>query len=343
MAKEIYIPRFGKGKESIAFRKQVKPTPMGDQVLIASEGFGVNFADVMARQGLYKEAPNPPFVPGYEVVGRVEEVGDAEGNSLLGKRVLAFTKFGAYAEWALADRRSLVEIDESMDLGQACALATQYCTVYYMMHYHSKPRAGQWALIHSAAGGVGTALTQLCQLEGVKVVGLCGNGQKLNMLRKRGVEQAINYKEKKYWEVVGESLGSTPFHLIFNATMGSTFKRDLRMLIPGGKLFLYGGAQRNHQAAHIFNDLKFLFSTGFLSPLFLMMKAQGIVGVNMLRVAENDTSILGECLENILKLYMADQISPVVERGFPAENIGQAMDWVASGRSIGKVYVYWKK
>ncbi len=343
MAKEIYIPINGKGRQSLACRDQERPIPKRDQVLISSEGFGINFADVMARQGLYKEAPKPPFVPGYEVVGRVEEVGDAEGDSLVGKRVLAFTKFGAYAEWALADRRSLVEIDEAMDPGQACALATQYCTAYYMLYYHSKPRAGQWALIHSAAGGVGTALTQLCRLEGVKVVGLCSNDQKMDLLKRQGVDLAINYKDRKYWEVIKEALGERPFHFIFNATMGSTFKRDLRMLGPGGMVFIFGGAQRNLQAPHILNDLKFLVATGFLSPLFLMMKAQGIVGVNMLRVAENDISILGECMGNLLKLYKAGKIRPLVDRSFCADDVGQAMDWVASGKSVGKVYVYWKK
>ncbi len=343
MAKEIYIPKHGKGKGSIAFRDQVKPVPKEGQVLIASEGFGINFADVMARQGLYKEAPKPPFVPGYEVVGRVVEEGSPRGESLVDKRVLAFSKFGGYAEWALVDRSSLVRIDEEMDPGKACALATQYCTAFYMLHYHARPRTGQWALVHSAAGGVGTALTQLCHLEGIKVVGLCGNERKKQWLREQGVELVINYKEQDYEEAVRASLGDKAFQYIFNATMGATFKKDLRMLRSGGKIYTFGGAQRNHQAPNVLNDLRFLFSTGFISPLFLMMKAQGIVGVNMLRVAEQDISILGECMEELMKLYRSGNINPLVDKVFPAIEVDQAMDWVASGKSMGKVYVNWKK
>lgn len=124
--RHIVITRFGKSKDAFQVEEQAEMEPKNDELLIKVEGFGLNYADVMARNGLYKEAPKPPFVPGYEVVGKVIACGKAVPKRFMDQRVVAFTRFGGYAQLVVSDYRGSVIIDAAIPGGEACALATQY-------------------------------------------------------------------------------------------------------------------------------------------------------------------------------------------------------------------------
>ena len=145
------------------------PAPKPSQVLIRSEGFGLNFADVMAVKGLYRDAPPVPCVIGYEVVGRVERCGASVPEGLLGKRVLAFTRFGGYARLACTDHRAAVPIPDDLDLGTALAMATQGATAWHMAMAAAPVQQGDRVLVHSAAGGVGQLLLQIALHQGCEV------------------------------------------------------------------------------------------------------------------------------------------------------------------------------
>ena len=168
------------GNAQLAFEIRDIETPVLKdlEVLIKVEGFGLNFADVMARNGLYKDAPPMPSVLGYDVVGEVTKVNCEEANHLLGKRVVAMTRFGGYAEYAKTDYRACAVISDQMSLTKATALATQYCTAYYAAYECTNLFEGDHILIHAAAGGVGTALTQLAKNKGCIVYGTTGSESK---------------------------------------------------------------------------------------------------------------------------------------------------------------------
>jgi NADPH2:quinone reductase len=155
-----------------------QPKPKGLQVLIKVEAFGLNFADVMARNGLYKDAPSMPSILGYDVVGEVIESSSDEYTYLIGKRVVAMTRFGGYAEYAVTDARACAVISAGMQAGSAAALATQYCTAYRAAYEAVNLFEGDNILIHAAAGGVGTALTQLAKLKGCTVYGTSSSEKK---------------------------------------------------------------------------------------------------------------------------------------------------------------------
>lgn len=338
---QLTITRYGEAGEAFQLLESRELKPQDFQVLVRVEGFGLNYADVMARNGLYKEAPKIPFVPGYEVVGTVVKTGSQVPEETMGKRVIAFTRFGGYADFALADYRALAQVPEEMPGGEACALATQYCTAYYMTHYLSSLHKGEVALIHASAGGVGTALTQLCHLQGVRVVGLCSSSQKMDYLKKIGVDFPINYRAVDYSTEIEKQFGERKMNLIFNTVAGKSFKKDLKLLAHGGRLFCFGGSARSGQKSHLLNDLAFLLKTGFVSPLFMMMKAQGIIGVNMLRVADYQIDVIGHCLQSLVNLWEKNKIHPQVGATFPAKDIAAAHQLLESGQSTGKVYVYW--
>lgn len=193
-----------KGSAEQAFEIQEINTPSiqnSEEVLIKVEAFGLNYADVMARMGLYREAPPMPSVIGYEVVGIVESVGNENNNDLIGKRVVAFTRFGGYAEFAISYTYGLVEI-EDMDAGKALSIATQYVTAYYMSHVATNLFPGDNVMIHAGAGGVGTALIQLCKLKGCTVFANAGADNKLEYIKQQGADYAINYRKEDYAEVI---------------------------------------------------------------------------------------------------------------------------------------------
>ncbi|WP_209329064.1 quinone oxidoreductase family protein [Lunatimonas salinarum] len=339
--RQLTLVAHGKATEAFELREVPTPIPGPEQLLIEVEGFGLNFADVMARQGLYREAPPLPFVPGYEVVGRVMAFGEGVDSHWLEKRVVAFSRFGGYADQALVDNRAAAVIPETIPAGEACALATQYCTAYYMTDYSHKLREGETALIHAAAGGVGTAVVQLCRRKGVFVIGLCGSAEKMCYLRELGVDLPICYKEHDYVTVIEQKLGNRKVDYIFNTTMGRSFGKDRTLLNYGGKLFCFGGAARSGSKRHLLNDLSFLFQTGFLSPLFMMMQSQSILGVNMLRLADHRVEVIGACLRELILLYNAGEIFPRVGGVFSAAEIASAQALLESGKSVGKIYVHW--
>jgi len=339
--KQATIIKYGRAEEAFKIQEATLPAPKANEVQIEVEGFGLNYADVMARNGLYKEAPKIPFVPGYEVVGRVIKTGAEAPESLKGKRVVAFTRFGGYATEAVADYRALGIISNEISGGEACALATQYCTAYYMTHYFQQMRKGEIALVHACAGGVGTALTQLCQLRGVKVIGLCSSDEKMEYLKALNVDYPINYTQTDYKKWIIKNLGKRQVDHVFNAVAGDSFKIDLKLLGYGGKLFCFGGAARSGKKNNLINDVSFLLKTGFVSPLFMMMKAQALIGVNMLRFADQKVEVIGTCLNELIALYENKEIAPKVGGAFPIDRLAAAHTALESGKSVGKIYVYW--
>lgn len=340
--KQIVISRHGSAGEVFQMEEGKTPSPGDSEMLVKVEGFGLNYADVMARKGLYKDAPKPPFVPGYEIVGKVVQGGKKVPKNFLGKRVVAFTRFGGYADHAVSDFRGSAIIEDTVPAAEACALATQYCTAYYMTSYLTSLHQGEIALIHACAGGVGTALVQLCQRMGVTVIGLCGSDEKVAYLEKLGVDLSINYKKSNYSAIIENRFGRRKVDNIFNPVSGGTFKKDLKLLGFGGKIFCYGGSSRHEKGIQIFNDLNFLFKTGFVSPLFMMMKSQSMLGVNMLRVAENKIEVIGKCLDELLKLWANGQVKPTIGAVFKAEDIAEAHKLLESGQSMGKIYAHWR-
>ena len=167
------------GPSAQAFERKIVEIPAldSDEVLIESEAFGLNYADVMARRGLYREAPAFPCVIGYEVVGTIIQTGSSVDITLIGKRVVAFTRFGGYAKHVITTKDAIAEIGK-MPVNDALALATQGVTAYYMANYISPVRTGEHVLIHAAAGGVGTLLIQLAKQAGAIVIAKVSSKEK---------------------------------------------------------------------------------------------------------------------------------------------------------------------
>jgi len=328
----------GVPENAFKLRDLPDPVPKAGEVLIRSEGFGLNYADVMAVKGLYPDAPPPPCVLGYEVVGRVEQCGEGAPKGLLGKRVLAMTRFGGYAELACADHRTVVEVSEGTELGAALAMGTQGLTAWYMAQVAVQLEAGDRVLVHSAAGGVGQLLTQLAVGRGCEVFAVARGADKIAYLNQLGARHVMDRDAGDYAAEVRKAAGPDGLDVSFNPVGGSTFKKDLALLGGGGRLVLFGGAQRS---GRMFGSLRFAWSMGLVVPILLMMRSKSLIGVNMLRISERRPQVAGRCMQGALDALRRGALHPRVHPLFPADQLPQAVELLGSGKSIGKVAVRW--
>ncbi len=339
--KAAVLVKHGASEKAFEIREVEVPILEQDEVLIKVEAFGLNYADVMARQGLYQDAPPLPSILGYDVVGVIDKVGAESNKHLLGKRVVSMTRFGGYAQYAKTNAAGVSEIASTLPAGEALALATQYCTAYFMAYECVSVFEGDNVLMHAAAGGVGTALAQLLTLKGCTIFGLTSSDEKLEYLKENGVHHPINYTKSNYETEIRKILGGNKLDVAFNSVGGSTLKKDNRLLQKGGRSVLFGVAERSGKGKGIIPTLDLAWKSGFFSPLQMLMKSQAIIGVNMLHVADEKPQVIKRCLDEVVKLTEEGKLKPYVGGVFKFDKIGEAHALLESRKSKGKVIVEW--
>jgi NADPH2:quinone reductase len=341
MMKAVYLIKTGPANQALDIREIDTPEPKKGQVRIKVECFGLNYADVMARNGLYDAAPKIPCILGYEVVGTIDQVG-AEGNmSLIGNRVVAFTRFGGYAEYAITSEEACAEIGE-IDAGEAAAIAVQYATAYYMAVDAIRLHKGNKVLIHAGAGGVGTALIQLCKLAGCIVFANAGSDEKLEYMKGLGADFVINYRKEDYETFIKKELKGEKLDATFNPIAGSTFKKDMKLLGAGGKLILFGGSERSGKKWGFLSTLNFVRKMGLMIPIGLVMGSKSVIGVNMLNIGDNHPEILKRCMDEVIQLMKDKKIQPHVGARYNYRQVADAHELLGSRDSLGKIVVYWE-
>lgn len=326
----------GEPERSLLLQERPDPVPGPAQVLIRCEGFGLNYADTMAVRGLYRDAPPLPSVLGYEVVGRIIAAGADVSAGLMGKRVAAITRFGGYAEMAVTDHRACTEVSESIPLGEAAALATQGVTAWYAARMLCPLQHSERVLVHSAAGGVGHLIVQLAVQAGCEVIGIASGTKKCDLVRSLGAAHAIDRSEGDYATQVRGILGSGSLDASFNAVGGSSFRKDMGLLGTGGRLVLYGGAERSGSST-----LAFVWRMGLVLPIFLMMRSKSILGINMLHLGDSKPDIIAQCLKETARAYEQGALKPWVHGTFDAAELPRALAELAAGRTTGKVVMRW--
>jgi NADPH:quinone reductase-like Zn-dependent oxidoreductase len=331
-----------KGEAGQAFQKQTisLKDPEKHEVRIAVTAFGLNYADVMARRGLYREAPPMPCVIGYEVVGMIEAVGSDVDQTLIGKRVVAFCRFGAYAKHVVTPAYACAEIEGLSD-ATALALATQGVTAHYMLHRSANIYPGERVLIHAAAGGVGNLLIQMAKNRGAFVIAKVSSDAKAERCLQLGADAVVNYKKEPYDQAVQNILKTERLDASFNPVAGSTFKKDWAMLGTGGRLVLFGGSELGKGTFGIFTTLGFVWRMGFVIPIGLMMRSKSMIGVNMLKVADNKQHVLTQCMQEVVEMAKKGEIDPLIGNEFNEDAFEEAHDLLESGKSIGKLIVRW--
>lgn len=309
-----------------------------DEVLIEVEAFGLNYAEVMARRGLYRDAPPAPAVLGYEVVGRIVDCGLSTDSSLLGQRVMAFTRFGGYARHVVSKADAIIPVGNQAAI-ELLALCTQGVTAFYMAKFLAPVRPGDRVLIHAAGGGVGSLLIQLAKDAGAMVIAKVGSDHKIETCQKLGADSVIQYKHGDYEMALKQILGEEKLDVSFNPVGGRSAKQDFRLMGAGGRLVLFGGSELGQAKFGFFSKLNFVRKMGLLLPIGLMMSSRSILGVNMLRIADQKPLVLKYCLDEVFKLYMEGKLKPLPGRLFTHTQFDEAHQLLESGESVGKIAV----
>jgi len=341
--KSIYLVRCGDSKTAFEMREEKDPAPLEGEVLIEVEASGLNFADVLARQGLYPDAPRIPCVLGYEVVGRVVDVGDGVEKFSAGDRVLAFTRFEGYASKVVVHTMSAVKISGEMPAGVAVALATQYCTAWYAAEEMVRLFPGDRVLVQAAAGGVGTALVQIAKRHGCVVYATAGSQTKIDYLESLGVDHPINYLQKDFAREVRSICGKRGLDVVFDSIGGKTFRKGYDLLASGGRIVAFGVAGMTGNRMNIFHILRTVLGFGFFHSLPLISNSKSVLGVNMLRIAEDRPDVLQRCMCTVVNLTEKGELNPKVGGEFPADQVADAHAFLEMRKSTGKVFLKWSQ
>jgi NADPH:quinone reductase-like Zn-dependent oxidoreductase len=332
------------GPEVLQVQERPDPPVGPGEIRIAVKAAGINFADTMARVGLYPDAPKPPCVMGYEVAGEVESLGEGVSDFAVGDRVMAGTRFGGQAELVTVPADQVLPLPERLSFEQGAAFPVNYGTAYAALIIMGSLREGNRVLIHAAAGGVGIAATQICRNVGAEIFGTA-SPSKHDAIRAQGVAHAIDYRSKDFETETMRITGGEGVDLIIDALGPTSFRKDYRLLRSGGRLVMYGLSEATKESgrdlpAALKSLAKMPWATiPWWKSLALMNENKGIFGLNMLKWWEREGS-LDRATEPLMADLEAGRLEPVVAETFPFERAGEAHEFIAQRRNVGKVVLF---
>jgi NADPH:quinone reductase-like Zn-dependent oxidoreductase len=332
------------GYDVLQVREMPDPAVGPGEVRIAVKAAGINFADTMARVGLYPDAPKTPCVLGYEVAGEIESVGEGVTEHKVGDRVFAGTRFGGQAELVTVPEDQALPLPERLSFEQGAAFPVNYGTAYAALVVMGSLRAGDRVLIHAAAGGVGISATQIARNIGAEIFGTA-SPSKHDAIRAQGVAHAIDYRNQDFEQEAMRITDGEGVDLIIDALGPTSFRKDYRLLRPGGRLVMYGLSEASSEGkrnvpAALKSLLKMPLATiPWWKSLALMNENKGIFGLNMLKWWEREGS-LDRVTEPLMAELEAGRLEPVVAEAFPFERAGDAHEFIAERRNVGKVVLF---
>lgn len=304
------------------------PEPAEGEVVVRVRAAGINFADVMARMGLYPDAPKPPAVVGYEFAGEVEGTG---------ARVMGGSRFGAYAERVAVSEAQLLPLPDDWSFEEGAAFPVNYATAYAGLIRYGAVHEGERVLLHAAAGGVGIAATQIAKILGAEVYGTA-SASKHEAIRGFGVDHAIDYRANDFVTEVRRISGEEqPLDLVMDALGGKNWKKSFSLLRAGGRLVPFGASQLvSGDKRSIPTALRTLAETPRFNPIKLASESKAVIGLNMLKLWDSKGS-LDEFIEPLAAWVEEGRVRPIVAEAFPLEQGPDAHRFLQERKNVGKV------
>lgn len=317
--KAVRIHEIG-GPEVLRLEDIDIPTPGAGEVLIKIAAVGVNYADIMQRQGTYLTRTHPPLTLGSEAAGTIEALGPGVKGPAVGTRVVGFVN-GGYAEYATAAVSAIIPIPDTLDFPHAAAFPLQGFTAYQLLHDSARLETGETVLVHAAAGGVGTLAVQLAKLMGAgKVIGTASTAEKLNLARRLGADVTINYTEDNWIEQVKEATNGQGADVILEMVGGSIAEQNLQCLAPFGRMVVYGAA--GGQAAQ-FNGIQ------------LMYKNQAVIGYWLAAWMKRPDKI-AQAAAALMQYLAEGRLEIIVGQTFPLAEVAKAHEAMSGRGTMGK-------
>jgi NADPH:quinone reductase-like Zn-dependent oxidoreductase len=333
--RQAVIPRHGP-PDVFELRESPDPVPAEGEVRIRVRAAGINFADILARLGLYPDAPKPPFVVGYEVAGRIDGIGQSVTGFHDGDRVVALTRFGGYADVVTVPAARAFHFPDALSDSEAVAVPVNYLTAALALYRMAALSPGETVLIHNAGGGVGIAATQLARLRRATVLGTA-SAHKHAALRTFGIEHAIDYRNTDVGRTVSDLTRGRGVDVILDPIGGRSFVSSYRMLAPLGRLIIFGlSAAAPGERRSLFQAFNAWRDTPRFDPLSLINRNRGVFGLHVGHLWDESRQVAPQ-MELLMSELHAGRISPVVARTFPLEEAAAAHRFIQDRQNIGKV------
>jgi len=335
----IVIDRPG-GYDALRLTEQADPTPGPDQLVIRTRACGVNYADGIIRMGLYKSAKQLhgyPITPGFEVAGVIDQVGDNVDGWQRGDEVIGLTLFNGYASHVTLPADGVFAKPDNLTFAQAATLPTVFLTAWWMVHRQVHPEPGDTWLVHSAAGGVGSALLQLGRLAGVRTIGVVGAGHKVDHAQAMGADEVIDKSAQPLWPAA-ESLAPGGFQAIFDANGVATLRQSYTHLAQTGRLVIYGFASMLPRDGRLnwFKLARDWLKTPRFSPLDMTQSNKSVLAAN-LSFLQAHAPTMQSGMQWLLSRFEAGELEPLPVETFPLAQAADAQRRIESGQTIGKL------
>lgn len=333
--RQAVIPRYG-APDVFELRDAPDPAPSAGEIRIRVRAAGVNYADILARMGLYPDAPRPPMVVGYEVAGLVEGVGPGVTGFMPGDRVLALTRFGGYADVVVTPVSQAFKVPGELSDSEAAAIPVTYLTAALALYRMAALNVGETVLIHNAGGGVGIAALQLAHLRRARVIGTA-SALKHGALRQFGIEHVIDYRHADVAEEVRRITRGRGVDVILDPIGGKSFTASYRLLAPLGRLIIIGvSAMTAGEQRSLWRAFRTWLATPRFDPLSMINRNRGVFGLHLGHLWDERRQ-LAPLMSMLLEELTAGRLQPVVARTFPLEQAADAHRFIQSRLNIGKV------
>jgi NADPH:quinone reductase-like Zn-dependent oxidoreductase len=333
--KQMFIVGHG-GPEKLQLRQSPDPSPAQGEVRIRVKASGINFADILARQGLYPDAPRIPCVVGYEVSGTVDAVGPGSGQSWIDRNVFALTRFGGYSDVVVVPEKHVFPKPASLSHEQAAAIPVNYLTAWQLLVVMGSLKREETVLVHNVGGGVGLAAIDIARHIGSTIYGTASSA-KHAFLFERGVHEAIDYRAKDWVVELDRLTNGKGVALITDPLGGNHWKKSYKALRSTGRLGMFGvSVATTSKLPGPLRLLPLALGTPFFHPLALMNANKSVFGVNLGHMWHESDMIAG-WMEILLKGVADGWVRPHVDKSFPLAQAGEAQTYIEERKNIGKV------
>jgi len=338
--KKIVIHKPG-GHDRLVIEEHPAPVPGPHEVLIDVAAVGVNYADCVTRMGLYASAKHYvgyPITPGFEVAGTVRATGSSVADLEPGSRVLAVTRFNAYATQLAVPRSQVFLLPSQLSFTSAAGFSAVSLTAWFALFELAHPHAGDHILVHSAAGGVGSMLVQLGKLAGCRVTGVVGAAHKISTVQALGADAVIDKSTQSLWPAA-EQQAPGGYDIILDANGVATLRQSYRHLAPVGKLVVYGFHSmlpRRGGIPHRFQLAWDYLRTPRFSPFDLTTRNHSVLGFNLSFLFDR-TATLQHGLQQLLGWLEEGKLQAPGVTCYPFESVAQAHRDLESGQTTGKL------
>jgi NADPH:quinone reductase len=318
------VTSLGEPAEALEIAELPVRQPRPGQVLIRTAAVSVNFADVLLAKGQYQVRPELPFVPGVELAGRIEAVGDGVAGLAVGDRVAA-ASIGVLSEYATVPAAAVHRIPDGMTDAAASGLLVAYQTAWFGLYRRARLREGDWLLVHAAAGGVGTAAVQLGVAAGARVIGVVGDDRKEQAARAAGAEFVLRRGTDDIAARVKEITAGHGADVVFDPVGGPAFDASTHCIAFEGRIIVVGFANGD-------------ISTS-VKASHLLVKNYDVLGLYWAVYQEQHPDLVAEAHADLTRLFDEGRISPVVDSTVPFDETPTAFERLGSGAAVGRVVI----